>query len=159
MAFYNSARIGCDTSVLDQSSLQSVASCNYMTQNYFATDCTMKKPIQVATSQPGIMYNGGGSNSCNIDVSSDLLMSRQQRMQCRSELPHRPFSTMPYLGKGTVNPVVELSLRKGEQYAHDKLKPDVNYSYVPLIPEMTDLNKDYNNSMKYQYNNGVSTRR
>ena len=57
--FNNLSRLGLDSCCVDQNTIQDVASCNYMTQNYFASDCSMKKPIDLATTQPGIMYKGG----------------------------------------------------------------------------------------------------
>jgi hypothetical protein len=74
--FDNMSRIGNDACFQDQNTIQNVRSCNYTLENYFANDCTMKIPIQVATSQPGIMYNGTsivGSGGCVVDQSSELL--------------------------------------------------------------------------------------
>ena len=71
--FDNMSRIGNDQCCISQTDIQNVASCNYSTQNYFAADCSMKNPIELATSQPGIMYNGGynsGAGGCNINDSS-----------------------------------------------------------------------------------------
>ena len=73
--FDNMSRIGLDSCNLSQSDMQNVNACNYYTQNFFASDCTMKKPIELATMQPGIMYNGGyqvGAGGCNINDSSKL---------------------------------------------------------------------------------------
>jgi hypothetical protein len=75
--FDNMSRIGLDKCNVSQTDIQNVASCNYTTQNFFASDCSMKNPISLATSQPGIMYNGGynsGAGGCNIDNSSKLLI-------------------------------------------------------------------------------------
>ena len=71
--FDNMSRIGLDECSLSQDMIQNVSACNYMTQNFFASDCSMKKPIDLATTQPGIMYNGGynvGAGGCNINDSS-----------------------------------------------------------------------------------------
>ena len=59
--FDNMARIGLDPCCIDQTTIQNMGYANYMLQNYFVSDCTMKKPIDLATSQPGIFYNGGNS--------------------------------------------------------------------------------------------------
>ena len=40
--FNNMSRIGVDECSGTQDDLQNVAFCNYMTQNYFASDCNMK---------------------------------------------------------------------------------------------------------------------
>ena len=121
--FGNMARIGNDDCV-DQTSIQNVASCNYMTQNYFASDCSMKKPIDLATTQPGIMYNGGfnvGSGGCNINESSKLQIGTiQTHPKCRIDLFHRPFATVPFLGRGSVNPVTESQIQQGDQNINKK---------------------------------------
>ena len=56
--FNNLSRLGLDDCNVTQTDMQNVAECNYMTQNFFASDCTMKSARELATSQPGIMYNG-----------------------------------------------------------------------------------------------------
>ena len=57
--FDSPTRIGLDQCNLSQTDIQNVASCNYQTQNFFAADCSMKNVQGLATTQPGIMYNGG----------------------------------------------------------------------------------------------------
>ena len=43
--FDNMSRIGLDNCCVAQDTIQDVAACNYMTQNFFASDCSMKSPI------------------------------------------------------------------------------------------------------------------
>ena len=114
--FDNMSRIGNDGCSMDQRSIQSLESCNYSLQNYFANDCSMKKPIALATTQPGINYKGGfnsGAGGCNIDQNSQLLIgSIQTHPKCRIDLFQRPFSTVPYLGRGSVDPIVESDIKE-----------------------------------------------
>ena len=45
----------------------------HQTQNFFASDCSMRNVQGLATTQPGIMYNGGynsGAGGCNIDIQT-----------------------------------------------------------------------------------------
>ena len=142
--FDNMSRIGLDDCCKSQSDIQNVASCNYMTQNFFASDCSMKNPISLATSQPGIMYNGGyntGAGGCNIDNSSKLLIgSIQTHPRCHIDLFQRPFATVPYLGRGSVNPVMESQIQQGEQIVNKKStsnlseKSYIKYHQTPLLP-------------------------
>jgi hypothetical protein len=142
--FDNMSRIGLDSCCVDQSTLQDVAACNYMTQNFFSSDCSMKKPIDLATSQPGIMYNGGynsGAGGCNIDDSSKLLIGTiQTHPRCHIDLFQRPFATVPYLGRGSVNPVMESQILQGEQIVNKKStntlseKSFIKYHQTPLLP-------------------------
>jgi len=78
----------------------------------------MKNPIALATSQPGINYRGGfnvGSGGCNINENSNLMIGTiQTHPRCRIDLFHRPFATVPYLGRGSVDPVVEAQMMQGE---------------------------------------------
>jgi hypothetical protein len=146
--FDNLSRIGNDNCCIDQTSIQNVASCNYMTQNYFASDCSMKKPIDLATTQPGIMYNGGynsGAGGCNIDTSSKLLIGTiQTHPRCHIDLFQRPFATVPYLGRGSVNPVIESQIQQGEQNVNKRSvnnlseKSYIKYHQTPLLPAVKD---------------------
>jgi hypothetical protein len=124
--------------------MQNVNACNYYTQNFFASDCTMKKPIELATMQPGIMYNGGyqvGAGGCNINDSSKLQIGTiQTHPKSRIDLFHRPFATVPYLGKGSVNPVTESQILQGEQLTNKRSinnlseKSYIKYHQTPLLP-------------------------
>jgi len=146
--FDNMSRIGNDSCCIDQTSIQNVASCNYMTQNFFAADCSMKKSIELATTQPGIMYNGGynsGAGGCNIDNSSELLIGTiQTHPRCHIDLFQRPFATVPYLGRGAVNPVMESQIQQGEQIVNKRSvnnlseKSYIKYHQTPLLPAVQE---------------------
>jgi hypothetical protein len=152
--FDNMSRIGNDSCCIDQTSLQNVAACNYMTQNFFKSDCSMKTPIELATSQPGVMYNGGfnvGAGGCNIDSSSKLLIGTiQTHPKCPIDLFCRPFVTVPYLGRGSVNPIVESQIMQGEQYTNRRSvnnlgeKSYLKYHQTPLLPV---IKQQMNNSI------------
>jgi hypothetical protein len=142
--FNNLSRIGLDDCNVSQTDIQNVASCNYSTQNYFASDCSMRNPISLATSQPGVMYNGGyqvGAGGCNINDSSKLQIGTiQTHPRCRIDLFHRPFATVPYLGRGSVNPIMESQIQQGEQIVNKKSvnplaeKSYIKYHQTPLLP-------------------------
>jgi hypothetical protein len=146
--FDNMSRIGLDQCNVSQTDIQNVASCNYTTQNYFSADCSMKNPIALATSQPGIMYNGGynsGAGGCNIDNSSKLLIgSIQTHPRCHIDLFQRPFATVPYLGRGSVNPVMESQIQQGEQIVNKRSvsnlseKSYIKYHQTPLLPAVQE---------------------
>ena len=99
--FNNLSRIGEDGCSLGQRGIQNVEASNYMLQNFFSDDCTMKRPIEFATSQPSINYTGGhqvGAGGCNIDTNSQLLIggSALTHPRCRISL-HR-IETREQLG-------------------------------------------------------------
>jgi len=151
--FDTPSRIGLDQCNLSQTDIQNVASCNYQTQNFFAADCSMKNVQELATTQPGIMYNGGfnsGAGGCNIDTSSKLQIGTiQTHPRCRIDLFHRPFATVPYLGRGSVNPVMEAQIQQGEQIVNKRSvnnlseKSYIRYHQTPLLPAVQDT---FNNS-------------
>jgi hypothetical protein len=112
----------------------------------------MKNPINLATSQPGIMYNGGynsGSGGCNIDDSSKLQIgSIQTHPRCHIDLFQRPFATVPYLGRGSVNPIMESQIQQGEQIVNKKStsnlseKSYIKYHQTPLLPAVQEKIKN-----------------
>lgn len=146
--FDNLSRIGNDACTQDQNTIQNINASNYLLQNYFINDCSMKQPIALATTQPGIMYNGGsgsGAGGCNIDSSSNLLIgSIQTHPRCKISLFQRPFATVPFLGRGSVDPVLEAQIMQGELLTNkrsvNKLseKSDIKYQITPLIPSVKD---------------------
>ena len=146
--FDNMSRIGNDSCSLDQNSLQNISSCNYLLQNYFAADCSMKNPINLATTQPCVNYKGGynvGAGGCNIDDNSNLTIGTiQTHPRCRIDLFHRPFATIPYLGRGSVDPVMESDIQQGELLTNKRSinqlseSSYIKYSNTPLLGEVKD---------------------
>ena len=116
--FDNMSRIGNDVCNQDQNAIQNINASNYLLQNYFAKDCSMRQPIDLATTQPGINYNGPssvGSGGCVVDASSKLLIgSIQTHPRCRIDLFQRPFATVPFLGRGSVDPILEAQIQQGD---------------------------------------------
>jgi hypothetical protein len=146
--FENMSRIGNDECSITQTDVQNVSSCNYMTQNFFASDCSMKNPINLATTQPGVFYNGGhnvGAGGCNINDSSNLQIGTiQTNPRCRINLFHRPFATVPFLGRGAVNPIIESQIQQGELYENKRSvnniseKSYIRYNQTPLLPNIKE---------------------
>jgi hypothetical protein len=171
--FDKMSRIGLDSCCIDQDTIQNVASCNYMTQNYFASNCSMKTQIDLATSQPGIMYNGGfnsGAGGCNINDSSKLQIGTiQTHPRCRIDLFQRPFATVPYLGRGSVNPDIEAQIQQGEQIVNKRSvnnlseKSYIKYHQTPLLPAVkarldNSANKIENDASQGWVRGGVPSR-
>ncbi len=146
--FDNMSRIGLDESCKSQTDIQNIGYANYMLQNYYVSDCTMQKPIDLATSQPGIMYTGGynvGAGGCNIEDSSKLQIGTiQTHPRCRIDLFHRPFATVPFLGRGSVNPVIEAQIQQGESLVNKRSvnnlseKSYIKYHQTPLLSSVKD---------------------
>ena len=162
--FDNMSRIGLDQCSTSQTDLQNVGQANYMLQNYFASDCSMKKPIDLATTQPGINYNGSfnvGIGGCNIDQSSQLQIgSIQTHPKCHIDLFQRPFATVPYLGRGSVNPVIESQILQGDNGVNKKSinnlseKSYIKYYQTPLLPSVKEQMTNPVNSIESVASNG-----
>ena len=114
----------------------------------------MGKPIHFATSQPNVYYNGGAgvSAGCTIDNDSNLRIgSVQTNPKCRINLQERPYLTVPFLGRGPSNPVLESKLIQGASVMDKKS--------CKQITEKNDTSIDCDNSQcqiidnkKYQSN-------
>jgi len=162
--FNNLTHLGTDSCCVDQDTIQNVSACKYMTQNYFASDCSMKTPIELATSQPGIMYNGGfnsGAGGCNINDSSKLQIGTiQTHPRCRIDLFQRPFATVPYLGRGSVNPVMEAQIQQGEQLVNKRSvnnlseKSYIKYHQTPLLPAVKARMENSSNQIENDASQG-----
>tara|TARA_Y100000816_G_C26108450_1_gene590271 strand:+ start:6233 stop:6799 length:567 start_codon:yes stop_codon:yes gene_type:complete len=145
------SRIGNDSCYLDQQGIQNVQACNYTLQNYFLDECSMKKPIEFATQQPAVNYKGGylGAGGCNIDENSQLLHGTiQTKPKAKVDLHERIFSTVPFLGRGSVNSVEESKLQQGERETNkrsvNKLseKTYMNHSTTPLLDNISESVQD-----------------
>ncbi len=146
--FNNLSRIGDDQCGITGRDQQNNEFGSYSTTNYFANWCGMKKPIEFATNQPSIFYNGGygnycGAGGCNIDSDSKLKIgSIQTNPKCRISLYQRPFATVPFLGRGPPRPVIESRIQQGAYNAETKSCKTVteksfqDYVETPLVPTL-----------------------
>ena len=138
--FDGQTRIGDDPCGITEKDLQNQKKGSYITQNYFEKDCGMKQPVNFATSQPNVFYNGGYgiTDSCNVDTDSKLRIGgTQTNPKCRITLQQRPFLTVPFLGRGPAKPVEESRLLQGG-YTGDK-KSCKNLMEKSLREEQLDL--------------------
>jgi hypothetical protein len=162
--FNTMGRIGSDSCSQDINSIQNAQSCSYLLQNYFLSDCNMSKAKQLATTQPGIIYSGGmGSDMCgsNIDDSSKLLIgSIQTCPKARIDLFQRPFATVPFLGRGAVDPILESQIQQGEAVTNKRTvthmteKSHLKYRTTPLIPTMKENIQNPNNLIESSASDG-----
>jgi hypothetical protein len=146
--FDNMSRIGNDTCSQDQFTVQNINASNYLLQNYFANDCSMRQPIMLATTQPGIMYDGGyslGAGGCNVDTSSKLMLGGLvTHPKSKIDLFQRPFATVPYLGRGSVCSIMESQMQQGETITNRRSvtnlpeKSYLPYSNTPLLSDIKD---------------------
>jgi hypothetical protein len=144
--FNGMSRIGNDSCCIDINSIQNSQACSYTLQNYFTQDCNMKNAKALAVTQPCINYSGSygmAAGGCNVDDSSKLTIgSVQCHPKSRIDLYSRPFATVPYLGRGSVDPILESQIQQGEAITNKRSvtrlteKSYLKYHTTPLIPEV-----------------------
>ncbi len=144
--FNSMSRIGNDECSMAQRDMQNSGIANYNLQNYFTGDTCMNRAKNFATSTVGMNYSGTyglGVNGCNVDDLSKLTIGQiQSHPRSKIDLFSRPYVSVPYLGRGRVDPVLEAQMFQGETSTNRKTvlnmseKSYLKYSTVPLIPEV-----------------------
>lgn len=142
--FDNVSRIGNDNCDLTNKNLQNMQANNYILENY-QVYTPINNAVNLATNQPNVFLagsHGGGINRNNVDENSILQFADQTKFRERVSGQERLFSTVPYLGKGPSNVVLESQIKTGD-YNLNKKSADpnsevshVDYSYYPLIPSI-----------------------
>ena len=142
--FNNLSRMDNDACDRSQQTIQNVHAANYMLTN-MRPECPMVSAIELATSQPSINFTGShqvGIGGCNIDTNSDILMNTISKPACKISLLQRPFLTVPFLGRGKSDPILEAQLQQGELSGQRKSISQLseisyeNYQRIPLIPAL-----------------------
>lgn len=151
--FNNPSRIGNDAYDVSQKNIQNMNSLNYKLLNY-RTSCPMTNAVNIATSQPYVNYTGShqvGINGCNVDMNSKLHITEISRPKCRINLYQRPFATVPYLGRGGHNSVLEAQLQQGHLANNRKSLnltselSHVSYRHTPMIHSLQNTITNPNN--------------
>ena len=150
--FNNLGRIGSDTTDNTQRNLQNTRVANYMLSQFFSESIT-DSDVKFATQQPTMvlngMANGNGLSGNLIDYDSLLMIkTEQERPLERIMLMPRPFTTVPYLGRGSCNPDLESQLLQGDSVSDKKSvstimdKSFMGYTLYPVDAEMDKKSKD-----------------
>ena len=143
--FGNMSRIGNDNCDQTQRNIQNVSQADWALTNYTSDGCTMSQGMDFALSLPGVNYTGShqtGIGGCQIDTNSSLLIDKIMRPTCKLSLLQRPFATVPYLGRGSGDPVLESQLLQGDQNENKKTvnhvteKSYISHSNTPMIPSL-----------------------
>ena len=112
--FNNLHSINDDSSDKTQRGLLNSSHANYMLNNFMNQGLSINKSMELAMSQPYVFVKGGNSLSngaSNVDDST-LLRSGEKdgRVPERLNLKPREFSTIPFMGRGKVDPDMETAL-------------------------------------------------
>lgn len=154
--FDSLTRLGDDQCYVSERTKQNTQYGAYNTTNFFSQNCGLAQPMQFATSMPSVFVNGGFGNSgaggCNIGSDSNLKIGTiQTNPKCRISLYTRPFVTVPYLGRGPSNPVLETRIQQGDQITNKKScnttteQSHIEYRHYPLIPSLKATVNNPNN--------------
>jgi hypothetical protein len=162
--FFNNGRIGADNVDNTQRNMENTRYSSYMLSNYFAEPAE-NSHVNFATEQPNVMFsgamNGPGLIGSLVDMDSNLVYkSQQERSLEKLSLNQRPFLTVPYLGKGSCDPLLESQMLQGEN-SHDKKsvstimsKTFMDYTMYPVNGEMQSRVSDTRNTIEESALNG-----
>jgi hypothetical protein len=116
--FSQMGRIGNDFTDATQHNIQNTAQLNNMLTNHFST-LPARGHVDFASSTRGLAVNGVqggvGLDGTVVDDESQLWMKiGQERSVEKLQLMPRPFLTVPYLGRGSCDPIIESQLQQGD---------------------------------------------
>ena len=145
--FYNMNRMEDYKTTQTQKELQNDRFSTYTTTNYFSENAKDGQ-LKFATEQVAVVPNsvtgsGVGSNSI-IDESALIIEKEKARNLGRLNLMQRPFLTVPYLGRGSVDPALELQIKEGELFTDKKSTATImsqsfmGYTMYPTSKEMEE---------------------
>ena len=132
-------RIGMDSSSQTQQDIQNQQYCTYLLDSWKPPT---RPAFDVMVHNPG-MNLGQSWNPAVTDVGSSLTIgSTQTRASGPIDLFSRPFSTVPFMGRGAVDAGTEARLQQGEQMTNRRSVNTLSeantfaLSQVPLLPHV-----------------------
>jgi len=146
--FFNLGRIGYEEIDNTQRQVLNMRFANYNLSNYFS-DPADNNHVNFATAYPQMLFsatNGGnGLSGAAVDADSKLLIQKEQtRSLDKLNLNTRPFITVPYLGRGSCDTLLETQLLQGELRTDKKSvstimdKSFMEYSMYPTDQKMEE---------------------
>jgi len=141
-----SGRMGNDLTDKTQRTLQNSAYLDTVLTN-FSSDKMSTSHVDFATQYPGVMVsgtNGGtGLGAMGVDTESSLLWkTSSQRPLEKLQLFPRAFLTVPYLGRGSCDTMLESQLIQGENVRGKKSVTTVmEQNFLPLDKYPLDSDK------------------
>ena len=147
--FNNIGRIGNDNTDQTQRNISNTQYSNYLLSN-FSSNNTSDQHVNFAVKQHMTSFNGlangNGINGTSVEKENKLLYTTvQERSLEKLQLFERPFKTVPYLGRGSSDPVIESQLQQGEFIGDKKSvstimeKSFTDYSLYPTDNNMKEF--------------------
>ena len=162
--FNSISRIGYDGIDSSTKNIENSRYSTYNTVSFFGDKITDSQ-IDFITKQPtmnvhGSIYGSGIGGSLIDEDSRIVIHTTQERALEKLQLFSRPFITIPYLGRGSVDPSLESQLQQGEPI-HDKKsvstimdKSFINYTQYPIDDKMQNRIKDTKHTVEESALNG-----
>jgi hypothetical protein len=119
--FNNLSNIGNDSYSYTERNKINNKQSDYKLNNLFNTNCGINNDLMKATSMPNVFFTGStqiGPNGCNVDIYSELLKGK--RKDDATMLQQRTFLSVPYLGKGNCNVLMESRIQQGDTFKEKK---------------------------------------
>ena len=155
--FNQSGRLGNDSVDNTQRTLQNTKYLTSVLSHYSsAPDNSSTQYVDFATQIPGMMVSGmnGGSGlgGSSVEHESKLFWETQQERPLeRLQLHERPFLTIPYLGRGSVDTMLESQMMQGENVRGKKSVTTVmekNFNPLDTYPLDSDKKASFGNTIE-----------
>jgi hypothetical protein len=146
--FNRSDRIGSDSTDKTQNNVQNTKYANYNLTDHFSKFMS-NDHVNFAVQQQAVTFNGltngNGLSGHLVDNESNILLKvEQSRALEKLQLFERTFRTVPYLGRGSVDPALESQLQQGELASDKKSVSTImeksfeDYSLYPTDSQMKE---------------------
>ena len=105
-----------DPCFIDVHTRQSMGPGKYLTANHNHCECGIPEVVKVATNVPQLYFRDGyGVAGCKVDNSTNLRLGKTRKYpKCPNQLFTRPYLTVPFMGRGPGNMVLETQIIPGE---------------------------------------------
>jgi hypothetical protein len=147
--FNNMGGLKSDMTDKTEQNTQNTRFGNYSVSNFFSNSASDSQ-VQFATQHNGMIVNNKGVAGQVIDIESTLLNKVEGgRPTEKLQLFQRPFSTVPYLGRGGGNPTLEAQLQQGQMVRDLKSVSTISEtSYKNEYPMLREVQQDITNPNK-----------
>jgi len=135
-----------DKCFVDIQTRQSMGPGSYGINNHYDCECEAPTTMRNATDNVMMFFkNGHDVGSCVIDESSNMRIGASRKFpKCPNQLFSRPYKTVPYMGRGAGNMVMESQITPGEDTSVKRScntlsGVSIPHYFTPLVPHL-----DYN---------------
>jgi hypothetical protein len=141
------ARIEEDNCYHTVRDMQNISCADYMVKSFNDCECPAKNIRDIAMNEPTITFRDGygwsSVDGCNIDADSKVRNAPNlTNLKYIQQLYTRPYATVPFMGRGVTDPVLENIMITGEDTSQKKQCNTLSGIYIdrfdPLVPCLKD---------------------